>query len=180
MPRKANTRAASGAGSIRQRPDGRWEARVTVGNDPGTGKPIRRSIYGETQAAVRKQMTAILREIDRGTYLTPQKTTVAQWLDEWLDTFAANKIKPTTYLHYQACIKNYIKPQIGAIELQALRGAHVQKVYNAMTKKGLSGKTVKNCAAVLHKALSVALKQGIIVSITPVTPQSNRRWYSAK
>lgn len=73
MPRKANTRAASGAGSIRQRPDGRWEARVTVGNDPGTGKPIRRSIYGETQAAVRKQMTAILREIDRGTYLTPQK-----------------------------------------------------------------------------------------------------------
>lgn len=38
MPRKANTRAASGAGSIRQRPDGRWEARVTVGNDPGTGK----------------------------------------------------------------------------------------------------------------------------------------------
>ena len=36
MPRKANTRAASGAGSIRQRPDGRWEARVTVGNDPGT------------------------------------------------------------------------------------------------------------------------------------------------
>ena len=45
MPREANTRAASGAGSIRQRPDGRWEARVTVGNDPGTGKPIRRSIY---------------------------------------------------------------------------------------------------------------------------------------
>ena len=113
-------------------------------------------------------------------YLTPQKTTVAQWLDEWLDTFAANKIKPTTYLHYQACIKNYIKPQIGAIELQALRGPHVQKVYNVMTKKGLSGKTVKNCAAVLHKALSVALKQGIIVSITPAIQRSSRRWYSAK
>lgn len=34
MPRKSNTRAASGAGSIRQRPDGRWEARVTVGFKP--------------------------------------------------------------------------------------------------------------------------------------------------
>ena len=46
MPRKANTRAASGAGSIRQRPDGRWEARVTVGNDPGTGKgPVK--IYAQ-------------------------------------------------------------------------------------------------------------------------------------
>ena len=164
MPRKSNTRAASGAGTIRQRPDGRREARVTVGINPGTGKAIRRSIYGDTQAAVRKEMTVILREIDRGTYLTPQKITVGQWLDEWLDTYAANKIKPTTYLHYQACIKNYIKPQIGAVELQALRGVHIQKIYNAMTNKGLSGKTVKNCAAVLHKALSVALKQGIIVA----------------
>ena len=82
MPRKSNTRAASGADSIRQRPDGRWEGRVTVGINPGTGKAIRRSIYRDTQAAVRKEMTAILREVDRGTYLTPQKTTVGQWLDE--------------------------------------------------------------------------------------------------
>ena len=33
-----------------------------------------------------------------------------------------------------------------------------------MTKSGRSGKTVKNVAAVLHKAFSVALKQGIIAS----------------
>ena len=31
-----------------------------------------------------------------------------------------------------------------------------------MTKGGLSGKTVKNAAAVLHKALGVVVKQGII------------------
>lgn len=164
MPRKSNTRAAAGGGSIRQRPDGRWEARVTVGTNPGTGKPLRRSIYGNTQAEVRKEMTAILREVDRGTYLTPQKITVSQWLDEWLDTFAVGKIKPTTYIHYQACIRNYIKPHIGAIELQALCGAHIQRIYNDMTRKGLSGKTVKNAAAVLHKELSIALKQGIIIS----------------
>ena len=52
MPRKSNTRAPQGAGSIRQRPDGRWEGRVTVGIDPGTGKPIRRSLYGDTQKAL--------------------------------------------------------------------------------------------------------------------------------
>lgn len=81
MPRKSNTRAASGAGSIRQRPDGRWEARVTVGSNPGTGKPIRRSIYGDTQAAVRKEMTAVLRDVDRGTYQTPSKMTVKIWME---------------------------------------------------------------------------------------------------
>ena len=47
MPRKKNTRAAQGTGSIRKKTvlrEGReysyWEARVTVGVDPGTGKQI--------------------------------------------------------------------------------------------------------------------------------------------
>lgn len=55
MPRRSNTRAAQGAGSIRQRPDGTWEARITVGSNPGTGKPDRKSVYGKTQAEVRKK-----------------------------------------------------------------------------------------------------------------------------
>ena len=38
MPNSKTTRTPSGAGSIRQRPDGRWEARLTLGYDEGTGK----------------------------------------------------------------------------------------------------------------------------------------------
>ena len=45
MPRKA-TRSAQGGGTIRQRANGLWEARYTVGRDPGTGKQIQRNIYG--------------------------------------------------------------------------------------------------------------------------------------
>lgn len=161
MPRKS-TRAASGSGSIRQRPDGRWEARITTGTNPGTGKPIRRSVYGDTQAAVRKQMTAILRELDRGTYQSPNKITVSEWMQEWLSTFCSGKVKLLTYQSYEGIIKNHITPAIGAIELQAVKGTHIQRLYNSMTKAGLSGKTVKNVSAVLHKAFSVALKQGMI------------------
>lgn len=164
MPRKSNTRAASGAGTIRQQPDGRWEARVTVGINPGTGKAIRRSIYGDTQAAVRKKMTVILREIDRGTYLTPQKITVGQWLDEWLNTYAVTKVKPLTYQSYAAVIKNHLKPAFGAVSLQSLRVSHVQKLYNEMLAKGRSAKTVINVSAVLRKSLDVAMKQGLITS----------------
>jgi len=165
MPRKT-TRNASGSGSIRQRPDGRWEARVTIGTNPGTGKPIRRSIYGVTQKEVRQQMTAILRDLDRGTYQAPNKITVSGWFQEWLDTFCAIKVKPLTLQAYQAIIKKHILPQIGAMELQAVRGPHIQKIYNTMTEAGLSGKTVKNVSAVLHKAFNVALKQGMI-SVNP-------------
>lgn len=46
MPNNKTNRAASGQGSIRQRADGRWEARLTLGYDEGTGKRKTLSIYG--------------------------------------------------------------------------------------------------------------------------------------
>ena len=56
-------RAAHGAGSIRKKTVLRkgkeytyWEARLTVGVDPGTGKQIRRSFSGKTQKEVREKM----------------------------------------------------------------------------------------------------------------------------
>ena len=163
MPRKS-TRNAQGGGTIRQRPDGRWEARYTVGRDPGTGKQIQRSVYGSTQKKVRQKLAQVTAAIDKGTYQTPNKITVSAWMVEWLNTFCAGKVKLLTFQSYQSIIKNHITPAIGSQELQAVKGLHIQRMYNTMTRAGLSGKTVKNVSAVLHKAFSVALKQGIIAA----------------
>lgn len=122
-----NTRTASGTGSIRQRPDGRWEGRLIVGYDPGTGKPIRRSIYGDTQKAVRQEMTSIQRALDNGTYQPPVKLTVGAWLDMWMETFCASTVKPLTYSAYETAIKNHIKPSIGATKLQILKGVDIHR-----------------------------------------------------
>ena len=77
-------RGANGGGSIRQRADGTWEARITLGTNPGTGKPLRKSIYGKTQKEVRQKMQKALVEVDEGNYTTPTKITVKQWLETWL------------------------------------------------------------------------------------------------
>ncbi len=171
MPRKSTTRAAQGAGTIRKKTVTRkgqeytyWEARITVGRDPGTGKQIQRSITGKTQKEVREKLQAAAVEISRGTYQIPNKITVSEWMNEWLNTFCAGKVKPLTLSSYSAIIKNHIVPAIGAIELQAVKGTHIQRLYNSMTRAGLSGKTVKNVSAIMHKAFSVALKQGIIAA----------------
>ena len=47
------TKNAKGGGTIRKRSDGRWEARYTLGIDPGTGKQIQKSVYGKTQKEVK-------------------------------------------------------------------------------------------------------------------------------
>lgn len=157
---------AIGGGNIRFRKDGRWEARITIAIDPGTGKQIRRSVYGHSQKEVRQQLTEIRSALDKGTYIDPSRHTVATWLDEWRNTYCTNRVAPLTLSAYKGLIENHIKPQIGAVLLQAVRGSHIQRVYNAMIDAGLSGRTVRNVSALMHKAFSVALKQGLI----PVNP----------
>lgn len=92
MNTRKETKNARGGGSIRKRPDGRWEARYTVGRDPGTGKQIQKSVYGSTQKEVQQKMQKILVELSEGTYTVPSKLTVSQWLDTWLNGFRASGI----------------------------------------------------------------------------------------
>jgi phage integrase len=108
-------------------------------------------------------MTAVLRDVDRGTYQTPSKMTVKIWMETWLDTFCTG-LKPLTVSAYNTAMKTHIVPAFGAMPVQELKGIHVQKLFNDMLEAGKSPKTVKNTAAILHKALSVAVKQGYIAA----------------
>ncbi len=165
----ANKKAADGAGSLRKKTVTRsgkqytfWEGRAVVGTDPATGKPLRRSVSGKTQAEVRKKLSEILISVDNGTYQEPLKLTVGAWVHEWLDTYAANSVKPYTLSTYRLILKNHIKPRMGAMQLQGVKGNHIQKFYNDLIASGLTGKTVKNISAVLHKSMDRAVKLGYI------------------
>ena len=165
MARKA-TRNAQGGGTIRQRSDGRWEARYTVGRDPGSGKQIQRSVYGSTQKEARQKLAAAVAALDNGTYTAPSKMTVGQWLDIWQRDYLGG-VKPMTALNYSQHITNHIKPAMGAIKLEALNAHTIQSFYNNLgkphgEKPGLSPKTVKNVHGVLHKALQQAVKVGYL------------------
>ncbi len=165
MARKS-TRAAQGGGTIRQRPDGRWEARFTVGRDPGTGKQIQRSIYGSTQKEVRQKLAQAIAEVDNGTYQAPSKMTVGQWLDIWAAEYL-NHVRPRTVEAYHCQIRNHIRPALGAVKLDALTTPAIQSFYNSMSqpsgdKPGLSAKSIKNVHGILHKALQQAVTVGYL------------------
>lgn len=157
-------RNAKGSGTVRQRDNGTWEARITVGIDPKTGAQKRKSISGKTKKEVMQKMRQIQVEVDRGTYTEPSKVTVSEWLADWMNTFCENQRKPYTLRGYESNIRIHINPHIGAVKLHELRGLHIQKMYNDLRDAGLAPKTIKNISAVLHKALDVAAKQGYITS----------------
>ncbi len=153
MPRKS-TRNAQGGGTIRQRPDGRWEARFTVGRDPGTGKQIQRSVYGSTQKEVRQKLSQAIAAVDGGTYQAPKKMTVGQWLDIWHKEYLVGT-KPTTAYVYENNIRNHIKPALGAVRLVDLHPHMVQQFVNGLE---LSPASVRLAYKVLHQALEKAVQ----------------------
>ena len=166
-------RNAAGAGSIRKKTvlrDGReytyWEARLTVGVDPGTGKQIRRSFSGASQREVREKMQAAAVAVNDSTYQEPSKLTVSDWLDIWLAEYTAD-LKPLTRSTYKNKVESTIKPTLGAVKLQALKAPQIQKMLNDLHRgtsgrKPLSAKTVKDIYGILHRALGQAVEVGYL------------------
>ena len=128
---------AAGCGNIRKKIVKRngkeypyWEARYTVGFDPGTGKQIQKSVTGKSQKEVAQKLKEMTAALDAGTYIAPNKMTVTQWLDTWQAEYLAN-VKPSTVSSYEATIRNHLKPGIGAIRLDSLTTHDIQEVYNS-------------------------------------------------
>ena len=89
MPHGKNKyRNAPGAGTIRKKIVNRngteytyWEARFTLGYDPGTGKQIQRSITGKTQKEVAQKLRQATAEIDHGVFIEPCRIALGDWMD---------------------------------------------------------------------------------------------------
>lgn len=186
MPRKSNTRAASGSGSIRQRADGTWEARFVVGHDPGSGKPLRKSIYAKTQKEARLKLAQAVAAVDNSDYFESSKISLGQWLDIWTAEYMGDK-RYSTQKTYRANIETHIRPTLGAVKLSQLAPHVIQKFYNSLLTSGckvpkrdksgniikrdgkpiyesapMSAKTVRNIHGTLTKALSTAVDIGYL------------------
>lgn len=131
MPRGC---AANGSGTQPHlRPDGRWEIRYTVGTDPGTGKLIRKSLYGKTSDEVAKKLREITAAVDAGTWQEPQKMPLGEWLDICLSEYCG-AIKPSTQKAYSDNVKNHIKPALGAVKLCELQPHMIQGFINSLQR----------------------------------------------
>lgn len=184
MPGKNKTRAAQGSGTIRKKvviQNGKeytyWEARVTTGRSPSTGKQIQRSFTGKTQKEVREKMQAALAALNEGTYFEPSKMTLSCWVETWLKEYAGDK-KYLTLKHYRAQCNTHIVPKLGAVKLSELSTPQIQAFYNDLYRNGSSPKSIRNIHGILTKCLSIAIKLGYIKSnpaSMAILPKANKK-----
>ncbi len=148
-------RRANGEGTISQRRDGRWWARITLPD----GR--RKAFYGKTRQEVAQQLAQALHARHQGLPLASERQTVGQYLTWWLTT-AQPTLRPRTYARYQQLVRLHLGPGLGAIPLARLGPPQVQAFLQAKRAEGLSPRTVQFLHAVLRRALGQAERWGLV------------------
>lgn len=129
-----------------------------------TGNIVRKA---KTQKDLRKKVKQVQTEIEeRGGGLTAEEraTTIAGWLNRWLETYVKPHRAAKTYRQYEQLVRLYMVPLIGKKKMGDVRGADVQDMLNALTDRGLSSTTVGLVRSVFRRALNVAKRQKLILS----------------
>jgi integrase len=137
-----------------------WELRVSLGNDPVTGKlrQLSKTFHGGSRAA-----DSALRDlIDQQ---APGRSdgvgvTFGQLLDKWLEECERMDLSPTTLRTYRAQIKRTIRPRLGKVKLNQLSAKHLDDLYGVMKDDGKSPKTIRNHHAIISSALHQAVRWG--------------------
>ena len=110
-------------GSITQRTKGSYQIRYYGPPDPA-GK---RKQATETVRGTKKDAERVLRErqlaIESGMFVAKDKETVSEFMQRWLDTYAATNTTLRTVYGYTGYVRRYVRPTIGSVPLQKLRDA---------------------------------------------------------
>ena len=158
-------------GHVKQRSKGSWTIWIDIGRDPETGKRKQQTItvHGSKKDAER-ELRAILTRIEGGAHVKPTKLTVGEYLEQWLQDYAAVNTGPRTYEGYAGIVHGHLIPALGSIPLVALQPQHIQTYYSKALqsgrkdgKGGLSAQTIRHDHRVLFEALRHAVKQGMLI-----------------
>jgi integrase len=164
MPRKTRHRA-NNEGSVYQVRDNLWAAAITIPPDATspTGKPRRKVLYAKTRKEAFDKLTEALHNVqhNRVASYTPSGS-LGDYIVRWLETSARPRIRPTTYVGYEVCVRVHILPALGQIPLNKLTPQHVQSFLADRERAGKSPRTIQYAHTILKSALTQAVKWGLL------------------
>jgi integrase len=158
------SRGTWGNGSIHPRGEDTWRLRYRV-----AGQRYSVTFKG-TKSAARAELRRLLRDGDVGLHVPPDRMTVAQWLEHWIELGCPGKRqeKPSrrTTERYAQFLRTHVVPALGSRGLQKLTGAQIDNLYTALAAK-IAPRTCHHVHIVLGAALGAAVRAGAL-STTPM------------
>jgi hypothetical protein len=106
-------------GHIRERSPGHW-AIILDQRDPATGTRKRKwHSFKGTKREAQIECSKLITAITGGTYVEPNKTTLAAFLSRWLDHINS-QVSPKSYERYAGIVNQNLTPALGAVILNKL------------------------------------------------------------
>jgi len=130
------------------------------------GKRFRKTVYGSLTDA-KKELRHLIKSGDVGEHVEPDKITVTQWIDRWIEAGAPGrkkkKVGQRTLERYEELLRVHIKPKLGARPLQKLAATEIDALYGELETK-MAPMTVHHVHVTFNSCLSTAERKGLIVA----------------
>ncbi|MCI1964529.1 MAG: site-specific integrase [Oscillospiraceae bacterium] len=166
--KKGYHRKSNGEGSIFQRSDGRWCAKIQIGTLEN-GKPKLKFFYSMKYKTVKDKLNAYKALLNNNPDEESNNTTVDEFITNWLTTVKFNDLKPSSYDRLEATINDNIVPTIGYHKLFELTAQQIQEeLINMMRNKNYSYSTIKKA----YNAINACCKYAISIRRMDYNPVS--------
>jgi integrase len=155
-----------------------WEISLTLPPDRLTGvrKRATRTVRGSREQA-RDALIQWQADIIKGDHVPPDRMTVAQLADRWLQDEAGPRVRATTLALYADTIRVHILPPLGAVRVQALTPADVHQWMARLGRAGIGARARQMALMRLKQMLNWAVamewvRRNVAAGIAP--PASER------
>jgi integrase len=143
---------------------------IEEGRDPVTGKRRQKWYSGfDKKPDAVAEHERIRTEIRQGTFVKPTKTTLAEYMDKWVESL---DIRNSTRDSYKWAIDNYLKPSLGHLQLTSISADNIDDHFTAQRKS--MEKAQKKIKEIESSDLSADEKSKQLKKIKPLSPTSIR------
>jgi len=157
-------RRGKGEGTIIEREDGTFMAQISI-KDPITGARKRPTVYGSTPREIQKKLLKLRNDAESGINLSPDKTTLAGWIERWIEDYAKVNKREVTWRVYKMNFDVHIKETlIGKKVISKLTTSDLQKYYKEKLENGRvdgSGGLSVGSVTKLHNIIRASLSQAV-------------------
>ncbi|WP_405671485.1 site-specific integrase [Streptomyces canus] len=134
----------------------RYRMMVDAGRDEN-GKRVQLTITRDTRKEVLAERSRIENERGAGTFIVPNKITLAEWLDQWLD-FKLRDVEETTIRTYRLALV-HVYDKLGHIRLQELTEDHVRDFVDELVTGG------RRMGGTPGTRLAISTVEGILIRL---------------
>jgi integrase len=130
---------------------------MVEGGRDETGKRVQITVTRDTAKECRAERDRILHERAAGTFIAPNKITVGEWLDQWLE-YKRRDVEETTIHAYRLALV-HVYDRLGHIRLQELTEDHVREFIDEIVARG------RRAGGEQGTRLAISTVEGILIRL---------------